>query len=174
VAYVPIPSVARGIINFAGLFTVALPTTIRNGQSFQILVRRISSVALTLPPPSTEIPVVPRPPQIQIKSHRLLTAADPGSGAPNGPDSMAPPPDTSSEREPAINYTRQTVSAFAVTIPVTTAPVTPEEAILSVLKWRVINMDPVNRWFPVLTTQLGVVVERVDGLGGDSGQCRRF
>ena len=56
VTYVPIPTFARGTVNFAGLFTVTLPTTIRNGQSFQILVRRISSVALTLPPPPPENP----------------------------------------------------------------------------------------------------------------------
>lgn len=173
VTYIPIPSIARGLVNFAGLFTITLPTTIRNGQSFQIFVRRISSVALTLPPPPPEIPVVPPPPQIQIKSRsrgRFLVG-NPGSGAPNGPDPDAPPADTSSEREPAINYTRQTVSAFAVNIPVTTAPVMlpPEEAILSVLKWRTLNMDPVNRWFPVLTKLLGLVVGRVDGLGGNSG-----
>jgi hypothetical protein len=173
VTYVPIPSASRGIVNFAGLFTVTLPTTIRNGQSFQIIVRRISSVALTLPTPP---PVVPPPPtpQIQIKSRpraRLVTSAQPGSGTPNGPGSTTPPSGTTSELEPAINYNRQVISAFVVTIPVVTAPVMlpPEEATLSVLKWRVLNMNPVNRWFPVLTKYLGLVAGRVDGLGGNSG-----
>lgn len=44
----------------------------------------------------------------------------------------------------------------------------PEEAILSVLKWRAQNMNPVYRFFPVLNRLLSLVEGRVNGLGGNS------
>jgi hypothetical protein len=62
VTYIPIPSASAGVINFAGLITVTLPSTVTNGQTFYVTVRRVSSVALTLP---TQV-VIPPPPQIQV------------------------------------------------------------------------------------------------------------
>ena len=71
--------------------------------------------------------------------------------------------------EPSINYSRQIISAFVVKIPVVTAPVmlAPEEATLSVIKWRLQNMNLLSPWYPVLQKYLGLVEGRVTGLGGD-------
>ena len=41
VTYIPIPAGAGG--SFAGLFTVDLPSTVRYGDEFDILVRRITT-----------------------------------------------------------------------------------------------------------------------------------
>ena len=41
VTYIPIPS-AKGV-NFAGLLTVDLPATVKHGQEFNIIVRRVST-----------------------------------------------------------------------------------------------------------------------------------
>lgn len=58
VTYVPIPPGAGG--SFAGLFTVELPSSVRYGNEFDILVRRITTKQLVLPAP----PNNPPPPQL--------------------------------------------------------------------------------------------------------------
>jgi hypothetical protein len=61
--------------------------------------------------------------------------------------------------------------AFQVRIPVTVKSVMlrPEEDTLAILKWRLQEVSPINRWHPVLARYASYVAGRVDGLGGDSG-----
>jgi hypothetical protein len=70
----------------------------------------------------------------------------------------------------AFRNWRYVVGTFQVRIPVRTADVllSPEENTLAVLKWRLQNMSPSNRWYPVLKRYIAYVGARVDGLGGDS------
>lgn len=65
---------------------------------------------------------------------------------------------------------RYVVGTFAVQIPVSTARVMlpAEENTLAILSWRLAQMDPSNRWVPVLQRYIGYIKNRVDGLGGNS------
>jgi hypothetical protein len=64
---------------------------------------------------------------------------------------------------------RYVIGSFQVKIPVTTAAVMlrPEEDTLAILKWRLLQMSPANRWYPVMQRYIEYVAARVLGLGGD-------
>jgi hypothetical protein len=64
---------------------------------------------------------------------------------------------------------RYVVGTFQVKIPVTTREVMlrPEEDTLAVMKWRLQQMGPSNRWYPVLQRYISYISARVKGLGGD-------
>jgi len=63
------------------------------------------------------------------------------------------------------------VGTFSVQIPVTTAEtmLLPEENTLAIMRWRLGQTTPANRWYPVLERYIELIAARVDGLGGDSG-----
>ncbi len=67
---------------------------------------------------------------------------------------------------------RYIVGTFQVKIPVSTKELIlrPEENTLAILKWRLENMAPSNRWYPVLQRLVGIIAGRVHGLGGDPNQ----
>ena len=64
---------------------------------------------------------------------------------------------------------RYVTGTFQVKIPVTTAEVMlrPDEDALAVMKWRLQQMAPSNRWHPVLERYISYVGARVTGLGGN-------
>jgi hypothetical protein len=64
---------------------------------------------------------------------------------------------------------RYIIGSFQVQIPVATAATLlgPEESKLAILKWRLSRMAPGNRWYPVLKRLVGIIWERVKGLGGN-------
>src|SRR5208282_2212076 len=66
---------------------------------------------------------------------------------------------------------RYVVGTFEVRIPVTTrgAMLQPEEDTLAIMKWRLQQTAPTNRWYPVLLRYISYIAGRVDGLGGNSG-----
>jgi len=123
--------------NFAGLFTVNLPPGVTNGETYTVTVRRISTHPATTTPP---------PPQIEGEADARAAV----------------------KREPMRNW-RYVVGSFAVRIPVTTAAVMLplEENTSSIIKWRLSQMAPTNRWVPVLRRYLGLVDGRIRGLGGN-------
>jgi hypothetical protein len=147
VTYVPIPAGAGE--NFAGLFTVDLPTTVVTGQEFNVVVRRIASHQIPRivfgSPPSTK---------------ELLPG---GAGPPKSEAIQAMPP-------PEPGSWRYVVGTFQVRIPVSTGEtmLRPEENTLAIMKWRLQSMAPSNRWHPVLQRYIEYASARVDGLGGDS------
>ena len=55
---------------FAGLFTVDLPQTVKTGQEFDIVVRRIGKRPLRLAPPPPPPPPPPATPKITRARHR--------------------------------------------------------------------------------------------------------
>jgi hypothetical protein len=65
---------------------------------------------------------------------------------------------------------RYVTGTFQVKIPVTTAAVMlwPDENTLAIVRWRLTQMQPTNRWVPVLTRYAEYLAARIDGLGGDS------
>jgi hypothetical protein len=154
--YVPVPPGVGD--NYAGLFTVDLPPGIVSGQVFTIVVRRISTrrAAITPPPPP--------PPRI---------AGGPGGGPGVTATTTAvvnPSFDAAVVVGKKMVNWRYVVGSFAVRIPVTTSKVMLplEEDTLAIMKWRLTQMLPTNRWYPVLVRYISYLSGRVDGLGGNS------
>ncbi len=138
--FVPVPSGANE--NLAGLFTIDLPTGVSAGQTFLVTVRRLSTIKGEPPPPPPQEPKL--------------------AGVAAGQAGAVP--------TPTANYDwRFVVGSFAVRIPVTTAKVMRpwEENTLAIMKWRLEQMAPSNRWRPVLQRYIGLVDGRVKGIGGD-------
>ena len=137
VAYVPIPP---GVgTNYAGLLTVDLPSSVRKGDVYRVLVRQIGDASG---------PRVEPPPPIGSPD-------DAGEGE-------------LTEQRQLISW-RKVQGSFQVTIPVRTKEVIlePEERLLAVLKWIARSIPASNRWSPVFDRYLGVVADRVRALGGD-------
>ncbi|KAF9369523.1 hypothetical protein CPB97_003539, partial [Podila verticillata] len=162
VTYIPIPP-ATGI-NFAGLFTVDLPTAIRSTQVFDIVLRRISTRRIT----------VDRPPRIAAKFITTMSGSTRSTLSTSvqrqsiTTSSIITSPNRDGHQ---IRNWRQISGAFQVRIPVVTAAVMlkPEEDTLAILKWRLLEMSPVNRWYKVLQRYVSIIEERVNGLGGFTG-----
>jgi hypothetical protein len=134
-------------VNFAGLLTLDLPTTITDGQQFNIVLRRVS----TPQPP-------PPPPPIEIEAKRTRRTA------------AARRPEPAAVKAAVQKSWRQVNGAFQVRVPVTTKEVMlgPEEDTLAVLKWRLQQISPIYRWYPVLQRYTALIAARVDGLSGHS------
>ncbi|MDP9175378.1 MAG: hypothetical protein M3O30_16170 [Planctomycetota bacterium] len=165
-SYVPIPSGAGQ--NFAGLFTVDLPPgKVSTGQTFKIVVRRLSSKTYTPPPPIQTPPVTHTLPvrfagRVQKgKARRTLPGKKPIS-----PEFANPQLTMASNGSWTWRYA---VGSFVVQIPVTTADnILPSEMnTLAVMKWRLQEMMPSNRWYPVLQRYMSYISDRITGLGGD-------
>jgi len=148
--YVPIPPGTGE--NYAGLFTVDLPPGVVSGQVFTLTVRRISTRRATVAP-------APPPPEI----------AGGVGGAGGVPVGEAASLVAVAIGKKMVNW-RYVVGSFAVRIPVTTATVLLpfEENTLAIMKWRLAQMSPANRWYPVLVRYISYLGARVDGLGGNS------
>ena len=129
--------------NFAGLFTVDLPPGVIAGQEFTITVRRVATRRSAAPPP---------PPAF-------------GGEPATATDEVEDP-----HRQLMRNW-RYIVGTFAVRIPVATADtILPlEEDALAIMKWRLGQMTPPNRWIAVLKRYIDQIAGRVNGLGGQAG-----
>jgi hypothetical protein len=140
VTYVPIP--ARTGANFAGLFTMQLPPTVLARQEFDIIVRRVATR-------QTEVI------QIQARAAGQPTKPAVAQGA------LQRPPQS----------WRYVIGTFQVKIPVATGDTLlfPEENTLAIMKWRLQQLSPSNRWHPVLERYVSYIAGRVQGLGGDPG-----
>ena len=157
VSYIPIPKGSGD--NFAGLLTIDLPQTVVTGQEFNILVRRVSTRAerniilqtQTLPSDIEAAKPARRPPRGRARS--AAGALEPGAPA-----------------EGEVTIWRYVVGNFAVSIPVVTGEtmLLPEENTLAIMKWRLLQMSPGNRWYKVLERYISLIAARVDGLGGNS------
>lgn len=132
-----IPIPAAAGENFAGLLTVDLPTTVTVGDEFDVVVRRLGH-----------------------KANRILEFREGGEpGEPAGERPATRGGDT----------WRYVVGTFSVKIPVATAEtmLLPEENTLAILRWRLGQLAPDDRWHPVLERYVEYLAGRVAGLGGD-------
>lgn len=166
-SYVPIPTGSGQ--NFAGLFTVDLPSSVRSGESYDITVKRIGTRSTPLPPPP------PPPPQIQTRSAatarpRKRTAARHSTHS--APVSEIPvETDVQAQAQVAtVIRWRYVIGTFQVHIPVMTADkiLPAEETTLAIMKWRLGQTPSTDRWYPVLVRYIGYLSARVDGLGGNA------
>jgi hypothetical protein len=143
VTYIPIPPGSGE--NFAGLFTVDLPTTVVKGQEFNIIVRRVTT---------------------RRGRQHIAGGGDAirSARAVSRKAALAVAVNTK-----GVKNWRYVVGTFQVRIPVTTQEVMllPEQNTLAIMKWRLQQMAPTNRWYPVLQRYISYISGRVAGLGGN-------
>ena len=136
VTYIPIPRGAGG--SFAGLMTIDLPPSIRVGNEFDVLVRRIT----------TKQVVKQRNPN--DRSGRLAGSVD----------------DVAVGDRLLWRYVSGSFLArVAVRREITILPA--DENLLAILKWRLTLIGAGNRWYPVLLRYIGYLSARIVGMGGD-------
>jgi hypothetical protein len=154
VTYVPIPPGSGD--NFAGLLTIDLPTTVVAGQEFNVVVRRITTRRdVQTIPGRQQVPVIARTDLPSAPGHDPLPL-DTNQGAPFAVG------------KPVRNW-RYVTGTFQIRIPVGT-PATllgPERNTLAIFKWRLLQMSPANRWYPVLQRFILYLGARVSELGGN-------
>lgn len=155
VSWVPIPPSAGE--NYAGLITVSLPSTIVDGQKFNIVLHRLS----------THVKPIQRPPAL-VRVPKLTPAP---VDVPSDSDLAPPTPAGPAPRRSTADYWKYEVGSFAVSIPVTKAEnfVHYELDQLAIMKYRLSQTPSTDRWFPVLKRYVGVLSSRVDGLWRDAG-----
>ena len=165
VTYVPIPQGTGP--GFAGLFTVDLPQTVKTGQEFDIVVRRIGKRLRRAAPAPTAACYLGRPDQARRRQPdqpaRVRLAGKTGARASGHSQD--------GRLGQAGLRARYIVGSFQVKIPVSRreAMLPVEETTLAILKARLEAMSKTNRWYPVLLRYIGQIAGRVDGLGGDAG-----
>jgi hypothetical protein len=137
VTYVPIPSGAGE--NFAGLFTVDLPTTVINGQEFDIVVRRVATRRMPI-----DVRKAPEAP-------RIAAVGDHARG-----------PAMRNWRYVVGTF------QVKIPVTTSEVMLRPEENTLAIMKWRLTQLKAANRWRPVLERYISYIAARIDGLGGDS------
>ena len=86
------------------------------------------------------------------------------------PSSSALASSARSARLPFLLPVRTVTGAFQVTIPVTTEAdlLAGDENTLAVLKWRLQQMSPVYRWYPVVKRYIDYLSSRIDASGGNA------
>jgi hypothetical protein len=163
-SYVPIPS--GGGQSFAGLFTVELPSgAVHSGESFDIMVKRVGTKS---------VPVAPPPPPIQIQTSsetsergafKKVRHETHGGDAKRSAVVVAPVVQAAQ-----LVRWRYVIGTFQVHIPVVTGDqiLPSEQTLLAIMKWRLQQMSPSNRWYPVLLRYIDYIAARVNGLGGDA------
>ena len=166
ITYVPIPP--GGNINYAGLLSVDVPTMVRPGEVFDVVVRQVTN-AFGAPHP-------PQPPPPQIAAARRAVV---GTSIPVRPGEVfdvlvfdrQPPPPAVALPPRRIEW-RQVKGAFQLTIPVKAKKtlLLTEERDLSVLRWIGEAIPRHNRWYPVFRRYLEKIAGRVIAFGGDPTQ----
>jgi hypothetical protein len=165
IAYVPVPPGSGQ--NFAGLFTIELPTTVVSGQEFNVLVRKVSTHRRRSAPIKT--------PQVPIGiSLAHPSVAHASTSTRHGLDFGETPLLPAMTINKTYKAWRYVTGTFNVRIPVTTKEhmLLPEENTLAIMKARLQAMSPSNRWYPVLQRYIHYIAARIDGLGGDSGAIK--
>lgn len=136
VTYIPIPRGTGG--SYAGLMTIDLPLSIRVGNEFDVLVRRIT----------TKQVVKQRNPN--NRSARLAGSVD----------------DVAVGHQLLWRYVSGSFLArVAVRREITILPA--DENLLAILTWRLTLIGAGNRWYPVLLRYISYLSARVVAMGGD-------
>lgn len=148
VTYVPVPS--GGIGDLAGLLTLDLPSTVRKGQTFRVVIHQVIDTPAAHQRPSAPPPTAPR----------VVVRREPAAA-----QETAASPDASVERR---GNSRHIVGAFQFS-----AVVQTRAEILPVVERSLVNLRRVigtipheNRWYPVMHRYLSQVDGRVKALGG--------
>ncbi len=185
VSYVPIPASAGD--SLPGLLTVDLPPSVVKGQTYDVVVRRLSSrtIEQDAPPPVIRLrgEVVAAAVTAGRPSRRASKAAAGGThhtgsfvpGKGEGPDGPGGP-EGQGGNDPADTQRglreRYVVGSFQVRIPVQSekAMLPSEQDRLAIFRARLSTTPVTDPWHPVLVRYIGLLGERVDALGGDAKQ----
>jgi hypothetical protein len=76
-----------------------------------------------------------------------------------------------STRQPSLKPVRMVTGGFQVTVPVTRDEdlLVGDENTLAVMKWRLQEMSPVYRWYPVVKRYIDYLSARINASGGNAG-----
>jgi hypothetical protein len=161
VTWVPIPVDNKAAV-FAGLLTVDMPLTVKTGQEYNIVVRRVGKRLRTVvdtPPPSG-------PPEIpKVEEGRAR------GGEREHAHAMMVQARAAEIVEPERIWERYIAGSFQVKIPVSTGDAMrpAEETTLAILKARLAGWPMTSPWYPVLVRYVELVSGRLAGIGGDPG-----
>ncbi len=142
ITYIPVPTGSG--IDFAGLLSINLPSKVRRGQVFSVVVRQVTD--------AFGLRKFSKPEGKKRLKKRGRAAA-------------------SAVARSEIRW-RRTVGAFELAIPIHTKRVLlePEERLLSLLRWVQKAIPKQSRWFSVFERYLDYIGDRVIGFGGDPAQ----
>ena len=156
ITFVPIPVGDAAV--YAGLFSIDLPLTVKTGQEFNVVVRRVSK---RLRPAGPSPPPPPPAPKI--------AASGKARGGEHHVHALVPARAVAVQEEEV--WERYIVGSFQVKIPVSTgaAMLPAEETTLAILKARLQGWSTVSPWYPVLQRYVGLIEGRLQGIGGDPG-----
>jgi hypothetical protein len=138
VTYIPIPYGDGG--SLAGLLTIDLPATVRSGNEFNVLVRRITTRQLPTRKSSDDAARQASAPSAAVAGGQLVWRYVAGSFLAK----------ISVQRESEI--------------------LPADENLLAILKWRLSLIGPSNRWYPVLLRYISNLSGRINGMGGNASQ----
>ena len=158
VTFVPIPVGTAAV--YAGLFSIDLPLTVKTGQEFNVVVRRVNKRLRPAAPP-------PPPPGPKIAA---LGKARGGERPAQAPALLA-----QAVAAPQV-WERYIVGSFQVKIPVSTGPAMrpAEETTLAILKARLEGWPKASPWYPVLLRYVELIAGRLHGIGGDPERYPAF
>jgi hypothetical protein len=145
VTYVPVPSSAIG--DLAGLLTLDLPSSVRKGQTFRVVLHQVIDSPAAVPPPIVTTP----PPAARRQPTAVATPGEVVRGQ---------------------RTSRHIVGAFQFSVLVQTRqeilPIV--ERTLGNLRRVITTIPHENRWYPVMQRYLSQVASRVKVLGGGDGR----
>jgi hypothetical protein len=158
ISYVPMPVGAT--FGLTGLLTLDLPDGVKKGAVYTVVVRQLADAYGRW--------VQPAPEGVIRRAGKAKTSDGPAIEA------SAASVSTSAERQPALLRWRQIVGSYQITIPVQTHQVmlADEVRLLSVLRWILGRMSADERWYPVFSRYVGIIADRVGGLGGNPDEVR--
>ena len=136
--YIPIPK--GGPVNLAGLLSIQLPTGVKKGDKYQVIVRQITSDDYATQP----IPQV-------LKQKKKVQAI------------VAPPPPQYAWRHTSGIF------KLAIPVDTKTELLETEERYYAVLQFIAKSIPSASRWYPIFERYLKQVSGRVKGFGGDPG-----
>ena len=140
ITYVPIPEGSGA--NLPGLLTIALPSSVRYGQAFRVVVREVSNIAgkATVPPPPIGL----------------------------GAAAAASARRDQALRWRRITGSFQ----ISIPVRTEDVLLLPEERLLAVLRWILESIPTANRWRPVFGRYVDQIADRVRGLGGNPDEIK--
>ena len=138
--------------------TIELPPSVRYGNEFDVLVRRIATKQVS------------NDPVTQLDAELQVHGQYSGRPARRGRRAATTPVRTSEAVRESPLMWRYVTGSFLVKIPVQEeSTILPgDENLLAILKWRLGLIGPGNRWYPVLLRYISYLSGRIDGMGGNA------